>query len=469
MSPEFKTYATIAILTWVVAAMLVRWRNFKEPWRFPAWYLFVILLSYVVRPAGSQWIGDNLLYMVLKIPSFEDAWVPMTIAVVLAFLFFGIGYRLATPRAPVEPEPEIDPLVRRRLRTQAIALAVVLIMWGYLSQVLSAHVGGEVVSRSGTKFGEYEGTTGWLVQSDLFVSSGATIIYAATGNLPGCLTMAAPWIIYRISFGYARTHLVGFFFGLLALYLFKRQQETRRLSFQGFVLVAIIAFTVIIVFPLLGLVRSSFQGASLDSLQKLVGVSTVVNAELMISIWLGTGSSLAGFEPTLGFLTSSVSPAWGTYYVYYYLIQPLPRVLFPWKGYPPTLANVLFDRPFDADFFGNAPGAIGMAFEQWGWIGIPMEFLFTGWFLRRCENWLERKPEAVYRQLAYSGLFSLIPQLGRDSLIFMIAMRWLFVYGATVSVLWWMERSVRARAQARTANLPGPLPAQRSGFSEARA
>ncbi len=91
-----------------------------------------------------------------------------------------------------------------------------------------------------------------------------------------------------------------------------------------------------------------------------------------------------------------------------------------------------------------------MAFEQWGWLGIPLEFILTGLIIRRWEEAARRRPKALHVQLSYAGLCSLVPQLGRDSLFYMISQFWLFKFGIAVFILWIMYRSELARSGLRT-------------------
>ncbi len=96
-----------------------------------------------------------------------------------------------------------------------------------------------------------------------------------------------------------------------------------------------------------------------------------------------------------------------------------------------------------------------MAYEEWGWLGIPLEFLLTAWIIRKAEEAARRRPDAMHIQLGYAGLYSMLPQLGRDSIFYMIANFWLFKYGITAFILWRMYVGAPRRRLVREA---APIP-----------
>jgi hypothetical protein len=159
-------------------------------------------------------------------------------------------------------------------------------------------------------------------------------------------------------------------------------------------------------------------------------------------------ADLAGYETTL-YMIQRDEPVWGTYYLWYYFIKPIPRMFYPDKGFPNTLAEKWLDVAPDYTYTatGQTSGAVGWAYQQWSWAGIVFEFLFTGWFFRRLEDWRERYRDKPVVLLAYIGFFGILPQLGRDSLIMMIQERWLYQYGIPCAILWLLDRRVKSSRQ----------------------
>ncbi len=96
---------------------------------------------------------------------------------------------------------------------------------------------------------------------------------------------------------------------------------------------------------------------------------------------------------------------------------------------------------------GMAPGAVGGAFQQWGWIGIPAEFLFTGWLIGWAEKRARHKPRLPYVQVGYAGLYSMMQAMGRSPMLNLIPLRWAFTYGIPVIILWLVHRSAMERAR----------------------
>ena len=61
MSPQFAAYFTIASGAWLLAVLLIKPSNVFDLSRCVGWYLLVFLLTYILRPAGSQLVGDTFM------------------------------------------------------------------------------------------------------------------------------------------------------------------------------------------------------------------------------------------------------------------------------------------------------------------------------------------------------------------------------------------------------------------------
>lgn len=231
---------------------------------------------------------------------------------------------------------------------------------------------------------------------------------------------------------------------------------------QG-MLIGIGVLVILLLFPVMGVLRTlkgelhmSATAMSTDAI--MMASQTGLSSDDMIQTYFGTGSNVAGFEESLYHLITDKKPEWGSSYLYYYVFLPIPRIIWPGKGSPLEWALWLWGIDWDPKVatIGMTEGAIGMAFQQWGWVGIPAEFLFTGWFFGWIEVRLRRRPEAAHLQLAYAGFYAALPQIGRNTLLTLIARKWLFNYGIPVFILW---RIYKAHlVPVRRANPPDMAP-----------
>jgi O-antigen polysaccharide polymerase Wzy len=451
MSSQFLAYGGIACGAWLAVLLLVGVRNAFDLGRCVGWYLLVFLATYMLRPAMSELSGNYQMYDLLKLGSFEAHWHLMAIAAPLAILSFGIAYRASGPSARKsrpKREPSVDP---RKVRLLIYCMIIV----GYLCALISAKTGtlaGEGSNVAGV--GVYEHNTAWFAQADLFVSSGTVLYYILTGELKMSLLLAGPWIIFRIIMGWGRSHLLGHFFALMAIY-FIRQRQTGAAKVTSSQIAAIGGAVVVILmlFPLLsdwrGLKNQLHLNVTSVSKDTLMMVGAGTDPQDLLQTYMGTNSAITGFEQSLSHIVNDPRPEFGTQYLYFYLFKPIPRILWPGKGTPYSWPKRLLgieDDPLLTSI-GAAPGAIGMAYEQWGWIGIIFEFMLTGFVIRKAEEAALLRPGALHVQLGYAGLYSMVPQLGRDSLLYMISSFWLFKFGIPVLILWRMARTAAVRAR----------------------
>jgi hypothetical protein len=461
MSWQFTLYLLIAATSWSIALWLVTVRNAFDLSRCVGWYLLLFAITYLLRPAGSQLVGDTVLYDALKIGSFEDHWYLMAIAVPIAIISFGIGYRLVTS-APNSDAPVAHPkMIGER---QALILVYVLLFWGYVITAKTLGPGGSGVEKYGlvgaSNQGVYEHTTAWIEEGNLYVSAGSTLFFILTGRLGMSLVLAGPWLVVRMTKGWNRINIVGHVLALTGVYYSRVARSSRPSKLQVAVLMSSFVIVVLVLFPLLAMLRGIKAQTGVGPMDALAIALKRFTVADLASAYLGTNSFLSGFEPSFYHLLMDKWPELGIQYLYYFLIAPIPRMLWHGKGTPYEWPLRLLGIEWDPTvaMMGMDAGAIGFAYEQWGWLGIPAEFLFTGWLFRWAEERAREKPDAAYVQLGYAGFYSLVPQLGRTTLLTMIAKRWLFVYGIPVFILWWIHQSALAR-QRRVAAIPLLAPA----------
>jgi hypothetical protein len=480
MSGQFIAYAVIAIGAWLIALLIVKPRRAMDLSRCVGWYMMLFLVTYVIRPGGSEIVGDDFMYTWLRIETFEKHWYLMAIAVPMAIIFFAAGYRFVgkvRTAAGVRPAALWHGFVEGR---QARNFAYLLIGLGYIATFATIKSGmaeGVRGNYSTANVGVYENNSALIAQSHLMVSTGTVLYYIVTGRLYMSLFLAGPWLTLRLIYGWGRIFIIGHVFALAAIYFLRatRQGRSELKAGQTITLMAAIAVLAFVVFPILSVVRGLKASLGMRSTTFSSDVvEGALNAQFSVpdlaSKFFSTKSEISGFEPTYYHLLMDNRSALGTHYLYYFFFQPIPRVIWPGKGTPYTWPEYLRGIQVDpaVGLMGMAPGSIGMAFQEWGWVGIIFEFLFTGWLMRWAEETVRRRPEAVYVQLGYAGFYSMLPQLGRDSLLYMISQRWIYIYGPAVFVLWIVyknnTRPVHARVRSSEAHgmvQPGLLPGRR--------
>src|SRR5579875_585148 len=455
MSVQFVIYGAIVLVASLIALIVVKPRNAFDLSRCVGWYILLFATTYVVRPALSELVGDYSMYQWLQAGYLEDHWELMAVAGSLAIVCFGIGYasgrpsrRLAAVAENPAPEPTVNPRLVRRL-------IVCLLFIGYLSALFVLKYGGgdETLHARTATMGTYEHGTAWFSQDDLLISCATVLYYIATGRLGISLLLAGPWLGLRVLSGWGRTNLIGHFFALMSVYFLKRRKRERVAGkTRQALVIGCGVVSVLVLFPLMGMLRglrSELGGSAKDAIMM---VRSTTDPGDVAQTYFGTNSPVSGFELTLSHLVNDKRSELGTQYLYYFFFQPIPRIIWPGKGSPYSWPEKL--RGIEVDpllgIIGAAPGSIGMAFEQWGWLGIPLEFILTGLIIRRWEEAARRRPKALHVQLSYAGLCSLVPQLGRDSLFYMISQFWLFKFGIAVFILWIIYRSELARSGLRT-------------------
>jgi hypothetical protein len=467
MSTEFITYDIIAIAACLITLAVIRPRNAFDLSRCVGWYLLIFLATYILRPSLSEFTGDLELYQALRIGSFEDHWQLMTIAVPLAIITFGIGYAVAAPSRTGMPNRSAS--AQNRIDPHKVRILIfILISLGYFALAVGWKTGAmdpDTDVQRGLTQGVYTHNTAWFAQDDLFISTGSILYYILTKDLGMSLLLSAPWMMFRIIYGWGRSHLLGHFFSLMAVYYLgprtKRRSGTTK-SMQV-TTIGLAMFLILALFPLMSMVRGLRRTLNVNSIMSkdvLRMVAQGSDSQDLIQSYMGTNSSITGFEQTLSHLLTDSRSEMGVTYLYCFFLKPIPRIVWPGKGTSVTWVQRL--RGIDYDPFlaliSAASGSIGFAYREWGWLGIPFEFLFTGWVLRKAEETVRRRVNRFDLLLAYAGLYGMLPQLGRDTLLYMIANFWLFQFGLPVFILWRMHKGAIERSRHKAAATPPVAP-----------
>lgn len=435
MADSYYFYAILILPIIFVTCFLIGRRNLLDPGRLIGWHFGLLLLTYLLRPAATAFFGDTWVYRWLGISSFDKTWPKMTLAVGLAIISLAAGYWFTKQtRDRPRPRREWD---ERHLK----AVILFLLAAGYFVLYLGPESSSTRPGSLGA--GVHTESSYYLQAPSLMIGTALTLLYLIKGRFLLPILLATPWLVAKFTIGYGRIDVIGFFFGLFAAGILRRRwaganSESRQ--FQN-VLVGVCAIGVVLVlFPGAKASRSFFADRAFEE-----SVAQAFQLNSNPEIWLGTNSDIQGFETTLYQLESQDRPSWGTHYIYYYLLKPIPRVLWPSKPVQWTLGRDWFGIQPDYRILtiGYTLGSIGTAYQQWGWLGIVFEFALTGWLFRRLERSAFASLNQYHIGLAYAGFFSLLPQVARDGLLYMIADRWLLVYGIPVLVLFLLKRNTQ--------------------------
>src|SRR5438309_8042858 len=134
MSELFLIYLLVLIVSAFFAVLIVDWKFIRDPSRLIGWWIVIFLVTYLLRPTASQLIDDTDLLNFLQISSFDDVWLPMTVAVSSALLCAAIGYwigrRSGGTEGTAESAARLDADRLARLNSEAAYLAVALCILG---------------------------------------------------------------------------------------------------------------------------------------------------------------------------------------------------------------------------------------------------------------------------------------------------------------------------------------------------
>jgi len=181
-------------------------------------------------------------------------------------------------------------------------------------------------------------------------------------------------------------------------------------------------------------------------------------------IWLDAGSPITGFEQFIYRLQRADPPQLGTFYLYYLMIAPIPRLIWPGKPLPLEFSSMVLGHTFWADpaFWTSTNGSIGEAYRQWGWFGIPFEFFLTGFLIRTAEEWRKRRGTSSAVLLAYAGIYAMITQTSRDS-IFYLGSAWAFQWLLPALIIAFGERVLKSRREQSARSQEPPMATSRIG------
>lgn len=432
MIDEYLIYSLVFTGSLLLAVIIIGIRRLTSLTRLGGLYLLIFTATYLGRPLLTNLTGDFWQLTYMRIAGLDRTLTPMSIAVFLAIICFALGYRLPLRRLVKGKKSQEVLLPSTKHHESIYFLCGVLLLWGYLSMVMVQPVigiRGEDIPMEVTDQGSmYTQTTGYITQGNLYVAVAAVLLYAVSGKFFVSILVAAPWLLNRLYIGWGRANYLAFVLAMIMVWAIRQRQKMvpriQGLFLLGMLTLAIVSLSII------GSNRYYFRERGV-SIAAFAEGSRTAGSDLIRAT-----SFVSGFEATLYLLQlvpDTYPFGYGGMYVYRYLVQPIPRILWPEKPMP-------FGFPGgDAqEFYGAAPGSIGEAYGSFGWFGIILFFFLTGLAL----NWAEKKFEEASKSpaiiAAYAGFYAMSMSLGRDSL-FTIFGQYLLVWGVPLILARWLE------------------------------
>lgn len=431
MNIGWTPYLLVCSLGLVIAIVIAGPKRVRNPLHFGAAFLGLMYITYVLRPYLSYTIGEGMTFLDLYLPGtsylVERNTGELSIAFMLSVTFFAAGYRsLVRPFVGGFLPQETTTSNHNRtkvFRTFALALIVI----GYTSFIFV---------RSGGLFGSgtveytryaggvvYSNSTGYIEYANYLVVSGVILFFAATGKLRLAILLSLPWTLNQIYLGWQRYMFFNLAIGLavVAVLLGYRLKHGSKIRTT-----LVIALGLVALFLLITMRSDRFFLQSGRSFNDLASTSYSQSIDAVLG-------DFSGFEGTWYMVdkVDEMEPFYGASIVYRNAVLLVPRLLWPGKPLKAefTWENLLLGGDAstkwrdglvsveDYVWYNTAVrGSIGYALEEWGWIGIPINFFVTGLFFAYVEKRFCYSSQSPAWLAAYGATYALITMQGRNDL-----------------------------------------------------
>jgi hypothetical protein len=391
-------YLILCFLGMALFGAIIGWRQVLRWDSIAGFYLAIFCLAYFIRPwyiFDIRWFKH---FYQLGVPPFRGWWaaedlaIKMGLAVIVGLACFAAAYRwiLTRPaRKPIsaerQPDSQDSAILRKRLVILSLALAaaalvsiLVYLPFPGIRDVSSA-IWVDLPDGSGRGF---SGSTGYLVNLNLFSIPASILFFLGTGNIFGALALAVPFLLSRLWWGWGRQGLFTLGISLLLTAgLIPRLQPLKRL--RTVIVSIIILAGVMGVFGVLGKSRQAFQSYYYTKSGPITNYVESTREEYL--------SGVVGFEISLHWLKFAPETfpfEWGANYFYQLFILPIPRIW--WPGKHNIFASNTARTFYMSYLWGAAPGCIGDAWENGGWLGIIILFSLAGGLgglAQRAKDW----------------------------------------------------------------------------------
>ncbi len=393
-------YLILCFLGMALFGVIIGWRRVLRWDSIAGFYLAVFCLAFFIRPwyiFDIRWFRH---FYQLGVPPFRGWWVAedlaikMGLAVIVGLACFAAAYRLLLTRPgrePIrserQPDSQNSAILRKKLVILSLALAAValasVLVYLPLPGIRDASDAVWVNLPDGSGRG-FSGSTGYLVHADGFSIPASILFFLATGNIFGALALSLPFLLSNLWWGWGRQAL--FSFGISLLLTAGLMPRLRPLKRRVAVIASIIILAgAMAVFGVLGKNRQAIQQYYYMKSGPISNYEKSTSDEYL--------SGLVGFEISLHWLKFSPEKfpfEWGANYFYQLFILPIPRIWWPEKH---NIFASFTSRTFKEDrsyLWGAAPGCIGDAWENGGWLGIIILFSLAGGLgglAQRAKDW----------------------------------------------------------------------------------
>ena len=431
MIGNWHIYLVICTVGLVIAVIIANIRRIKNLLHFGTAFLCLMYITYVIRPYLAYTISDGMTFLNIYLPGTSELVVHdldrMALAFILSILFFSVGYRLLK-----RPDITINSINDKAQKVNKFKLfrifAILLIIIGYFSFIWARR---GFLSEGSAEYIRYSGgvvfanTTGYIEYANYLIVAGAILFYASTRKFGITLLLTTPWLINQIYTGWQRYMFLNLAIGLAIVAIINPIRSKIKVKIKIQAISAVIIL--VTAFSLLLLMRNNRMfartGGSLeDILQSTISVP--------IDQTLGDFAGFEGAWYSIHYF-DSIKPYYGASIFYRYLILPIPRLLWPekplkveftWASLFSTGTNTTKWRSalINADdyvWYNTAvKGSIGYALEEWGWIGIPINFFFTGLFFALIEKKFILSDFSPAWISTYAATYALITAQGRNDL-----------------------------------------------------
>lgn len=429
-----------------IAVAIIGKERLLNPIRMIQLVLVILTLTYFVRPLALELTGTDASLFTIgrRTESLENVLPQMIVAVFLALLFLALGYRNGRKKERKQKRDSAETSLASSNPPLYIYLPLIiaLLAYGYITMIAVLPTIGlrsqDIAMLRTTGGSVYTNTTGYITMGHLFIPVACTLLFAITRKPLPAILLSAPWFLNRLYIGWERYSFVTFIIAILVIWYYYRREI--HVSRQQGVLLATLGIASVFLLTIMNTDRHLFRenGFSLGTVATATSAST---SDLAF-----TTNFIAGYEATLYLLDrvpEDLSFGYGGMYIYRYLVQPIPRIL--WSGKPTMFG---FPTIGDPIFWGAAPGSIGEAYGGYGFAGIALIFFATGWIIRRVEDGFWRSSRSPILLAAYAGGYASLIQIGRDS-FFMMLPQYFMTWGIPLIAAWVLFEIYRRQEQQR--------------------
>jgi len=444
-------YLVLFLIGIVGYVIIIGWKQIRNWSNIATFYIFYFALAYLGRPLYYFLTNDTYLeiqYKLYKIEPLEEwntfdwLYFKMGIAVIFGLFSFAFAFKkISNPyrNSQIRHTPYFNLNFNKILKNKLIKIGLIFAFFGILSIFIYRPMPGirdmassemEILPE-GSGIG-FAGTTGYFALAERFIVPASVIILLLTGKMLLTLTLILPFIISHVWYGWGRQSLLHLTLSLLLAVYFVpvKNKKSRKIKFFIFLLFLIVILSIM---GILGMERTAFQSFFYEKAGPIT--------DFWENSFNGFLAMLVGFEISLHWIkyTPDIFPfQYGANYLYQFFLLPIPRILWSSKR------NIFAPENYNIDtsyLYGAAPGCIGDAWMNGGWIGIIVLFTISGLFL----GWIQGAKN--WQKYPYTGLliyitgFPLFISAVRDGLS-VISIQFYFI-GLPIFFCFLMERMIK--------------------------